>query len=279
MSKIWYVTGASKGLGLALVKLLLQNGQNVAATSRNKEQFNIHSGLTESKNFLPLSVDLSNHNQIADSIDQVHKHFGRIDVVVNNAGYGIGGSLEELSIQEMQDSININLMATAWVTHYALPYLRKQKSGHIINISSIAGLAGTTGWSMYSASKAAVIGLTEGLAQDLKELGIKATVIAPGAFRTEFLSSGSLVIAQNKIDEYKAVHANIEKYDSMNGAQIGDPEKAAALMLELVNMPEPPIVLFIGSDAFKRAEQKLNDQLSNLQQYRELTLSTDYQFN
>lgn len=276
MNRVWYITGASKGLGLALVKFLVNNGQRVAATSRNKEQLIANAGLFDNSNFLALPVDLSREEEIATSIDQAKQHFGRIDVIVNNAGYGIGGSLEELSIKEIGASVNVNLMATAWVIHYALPYLRQQHSGHIINISSIAGFAGTTGWSMYSASKFAVVGLTEGLAQDVQELGIKVTAIAPGAFRTDFLTSDSLMIAEKKIEEYKAVHANIEKYDDMNGKQIGSPEKAAQLMFDLVNMPEPPVVLFIGSDAHKRASQKISTLQDNLDKYKALSLSTDY---
>ncbi|PZR23520.1 MAG: short-chain dehydrogenase/reductase [Citrobacter freundii] len=276
MNKVWYITGASKGLGLALVKFLLNNGQRVAATSRNKEQLIANAGLFDNSNFLALRVDLSKEEEIAASIDQAKQYFGSIDVVVNNAGYGIGGSLEELSIREINESVNVNLMATAWVIHYALPHLRQQRSGHIINISSIAGFAGTTGWSMYAASKFAVIGLTEGLAQDVHELGIKVTAIAPGAFRTDFLTSDSLMIAEKKIEEYKAVHANIEKYDGMNGKQIGSPEKAAQLMFDLVKMPEPPVVLFIGSDAYKRAAQKIGTLKDNLEKYKALSLSTDY---
>lgn len=276
MNRVWYITGASKGLGLALAKFLVANGQRVAATSRNKEQLIANAGLFDNSNFLPLGVDLSKEQEIAASIDQTKQHFGRIDVIVNNAGYGIGGSLEELSIKEIGDSVNVNLMATAWVIHYALPHLRQQHSGHIINISSIAGFAGTTGWSMYSASKFAVIGLTEGLAQDVKELGINVTAIAPGAFRTDFLTADSLKIADNKIGEYRAVHANIEKYDDMNGNQIGSPEKAAKLLLELVDMPEPPVILFIGSDAYKRASQKIAILQDDLAKHKALSLSTDY---
>jgi NADP-dependent 3-hydroxy acid dehydrogenase YdfG len=146
MSKVWYITGASKGLGLALAKFLVENGHRVAATSRNREQLISASGFAAHKNFLALSVDLSSEQSIEASIRQTQQHFGALDVIVNNAGYGIGGSLEELSIKEMSDSVNVNLLATAWVIHYALPYLRAQRSRHIINISSIAGFSGTTGW-------------------------------------------------------------------------------------------------------------------------------------
>jgi len=276
MSKVWYVTGASKGLGLALVKTLLAAGHKVAATSRNKEQLLSNVGITASDAFLPLSVDLTDEWQIEASIATTHDHFGGLDVIVNNAGYGIGGAIEELNYKEIKDSFDINVMATALVIHHAMPYLRAQRSGHIINIASIAGVAGTTGWSAYSAAKAAVIGLTEGLAQDVKEFGIHATVIAPGAFRTDFLTRESLVLAAKKIEAYTGIHTNIQKYDAMNGNQAGDPAKAAKVMMDLADMDEPPVLLFLGKDAYQRALTKVNLQKDNLEKYNHISASTDF---
>jgi len=275
MSKVWFITGASKGLGLTLVTLLLEMGHKVAATSRNKQQLLDAVG-AQSEQFLPLAVDLTNETAIEQSLADAHKHFGKLDVIVNNAGYGVGGAIEELSTQEIYDSLNINLLATVHVTRFALPYLRSQRSGHIINISSIAGFSSTTGWSMYSASKYAVIGLTEGLAQDVKELGIWATVVAPGAFRTEFLTAGSLVIAGKRIADYTGVHANQERYQQMDRHQIGDPLKAAQVMVAITELPEPPVVLFLGSDAYTRAAKKIEDQKISLEKYKDTSFSTDY---
>src|ERR1700761_9503985 len=180
-NKVWYVTGASKGLGLSLVKKLLAAGYRVAATSRNVDSLKEAMG-ENTKQFLALEVDLSNQESIQKSIEDAHWHFGQIDVVVNNAGYGIGGSAEELSMDEIRANFEVNVFATISVVHSALPYLRKQRSGHIINISSIAGFSPTAGWSLYNASKFAVTGFTDALALDVAELGIRATVIMPGGF-------------------------------------------------------------------------------------------------
>lgn len=276
MKKIWFITGASKGLGLGLVKYLLANGQFVAATSRKKQELINAVGVDESPKFLPLQVDLTNDNEVEAAIKQASSHFNGLDVVVNNAGYGITGTIEELSMEEVKQNLEINLLATIRVIHYALPFLRKQHSGHIINISSIGGFAGALGWPIYTAAKFAVLGYTEVLAQDVKELGIKATVIAPGGFRTSFLSTENLLIAKNRIEDYTAVHKSQENYHETHGNQMGDPEKAAKVMLELVRNPNPPIVLFIGTDAYNRATQKMKEQRENIENNKNITLSTDF---
>jgi NAD(P)-dependent dehydrogenase (short-subunit alcohol dehydrogenase family) len=207
--KVWFITGASKGLGLALAKQLLHAGHKVAATSRDTESL-IKAINYEGNAFLPLGVQLGNDSQVAAAIQQTKEQFGRIDVVVNNAGYGIGGSIEELTDKETRDSFEINVFGMINVIRHVLPILRQQGSGHIINISSIAGIAPATGWSVYGAAKYAVIGLTEVLAEDVKALGIKATVIAPGAFRTNFLKADSLVLSEKKIDAYAEIRASHE---------------------------------------------------------------------
>jgi NAD(P)-dependent dehydrogenase (short-subunit alcohol dehydrogenase family) len=273
--KVWFITGASKGLGLALVKQLLLAGHQVAASSRNV------TGLLEAVNFkdqafLPLSVDLGNDESVAAAIRHTRQTFGRIDVIVNNAGYGIGGSIEELTDRETRDSFDINVFGTINVIRHALPILREQASGHIINISSIAGIAPAVGWSVYGAAKHAVIGLSEVLADEVKEFGIHVTVIAPGAFRTNFLQADSLVLSARKIDAYAGIRASHERYTKMNGNQAGDPEKAAKVMIELVEMSEPPVYLLLGSDAYTRAFSKLDLLASSYKQWENLTKSTDY---
>lgn len=170
--------------------------------------------------------------------------------ISNNAGYGITGAIEELSTKEITQSININLLTNIQVIRHAMPHLRKQRSGHIINIASIGGFAGALGWSIYSASKFAVIGYTKVLAQDVKELGIKVTVIASGGFRTSFLAEDSRTVPTILIEDYTEVHNNQQKVIQTHGKQIGDPEKAAKVMLDIVESPEPPVVLFIGYDAY-----------------------------
>ena len=276
MKKVWYITGASKGLGLALVKKALSKGYRVAATSRTKSSLAQAVGAYDEQQFLPLEVDLTNEAAIAQSIQQTHQFFGGLDVVVNNAGYGIGGAIEELSSAEIYQPFDVNVFATISVMQAAMPYLRAQRSGHIINISSIAGFAAATGWGAYAATKYAIMGLTEVMAEDVKEFGIKATVVAPGAFRTQFLSDESIAFAQNKIDAYSAIQASHAKYAAMNGTQAGDPDKAADALIALAENHTPPVRLFLGTDAYNRAKAKIELLTQELEANKEASFSTDY---
>jgi len=273
--KVWFITGASKGLGLSLVKKLLDEGYLVAATSRNSASL-VHAVGSHS-NFLPLQVNLANEQSIITAINSTVTAFGRIDVVVNNAGYGIGGAIEELSSKEIYQSFDVNVFATLLVIKSVMSQLRIQKSGHIINISSIAGFAAATGWAVYAATKFAVVGLSEVLAEDVKEFGIHVTVVEPGAFRTNFLSADSLITAENPIAEYKGVRASHAKYSNMDGTQLGDPEKAAAVFIDLAENPNPPVRLFLGSDAHNRATDKVALLQKDLQDWKAVTISTDFE--
>ena len=273
--KVWFITGASKGLGLALAKRLLEQGYRVTATSRNAAQL-VSAIENASDNFLPLGVDLTNPDAVKKAIADTVEKFGQLDVIVNNAGYGMGGTVEEFTEEELQQSFSVNVFAPVYVMQAALPYMRKQRSGHIINISSIAGFAGATGWAIYAATKSALTGLTEVLAQDLKELKIHTTAVAPGGFRTEFLSDNSLVFVKDQIDDYAAVRQSHQKYKSMDGSQAGDPVKAAAALIELAEMPEPPVRLFLGTDAYNRAKAKIADINSSLDALKALSFSTDF---
>ncbi|QPH40044.1 SDR family NAD(P)-dependent oxidoreductase [Pedobacter endophyticus] len=275
LKKVWFVTGASKGLGLSLVNQLLKAGQSVAATSRNVDEL-VAAVASQSEKFLPLAVNLGDEQSVATAIDATVARFGRIDVVINNAGYGIGGSIEELTDTETRNSFDINVFGTLNVIRKASPQLRAQRSGHIINIASIAGIVGATGWAIYAATKAAVIAMSEVLAEDLKAFGIKVTAVAPGAFRTSFLTEESLVLASNPIADYEDVRAVHERYLKMNGAQAGDPEKAAAAMISLVSMPNPPIHLLLGKDALQRATTKTEALTKEFQDWKAITISTDF---
>lgn len=273
--KVWFVTGASKGLGLSLVKKLLSEGYRVAATSRNAGCL-IEAVKTETKNFLPLQVDLADESSVERAVKSARDTFGEINVVVNNAGYGIGGTIEELSREEIQQSFDVNVFATLNVIKKVMPVLRAQCSGHIINIASIAGFAAATGWAVYAAAKFAVVGLSEVLAEDVREFGIKVTVVEPGAFRTNFLTAESLTIAEKPIADYTSVRQSHEKYLKMDGTQIGDPEKAASVFIEIAENPNPPVRMFLGSDAYERAAQKLKIIKDELEIWRDTTVSTDY---
>jgi NAD(P)-dependent dehydrogenase (short-subunit alcohol dehydrogenase family) len=275
MKKVWFITGASKGLGLSLVHQLLKAGQYVAATSRNIDELK-KAVTAEAAKFLPLAVNLADEKSVEDAIKATIAKFERIDVVINNAGYGIGGSIEELSDEETRNSFDVNVFGTLNVIRKASPYLRAQRSGHIINIASIAGIAGATGWAVYAATKSAVIALSEVSAEDLKEFGIKVTVVAPGAFRTSFLTPDSLILAANPIAEYEEVRAIHAKYLNMDGQQIGDPEKAAAAMISLASMPNPPVHLLLGNDAFQRANSKVESLTKEFKDWKAITISTDF---
>jgi short-subunit dehydrogenase len=261
--KTWFVTGASKGFGLSLVKQLLATGQSVAATSRNLAELVIAVGST-ADNFLPLEVDLADEDSVGCAMH------------INNAGYGIGGSIEELTDDETRGNFNVNVFGTLNVIRMVMPYMRYQQSGHIINISSIAGFAPGTGWSVYAATKFSIEGLSTVLAEDVREFGIKVTVVAPGAFRTSFLTPESLTIAKNPMEEYKAVRASHDRYLQMDGQQAGDPEKAAAAIINVAYQENPPLHLLLGADAYDRAMAQLEKLEKEFRFNEELSRSMAY---
>lgn len=274
-AKTWFITGASKGFGLSLVKQILAAGQNVAATSRDVDALKTAVAYNGA-NFLPLHADLGNEDSVGCAIHQTKAAFHSLDVIINNAGYGIGGSIEELTDEETRASFEVNVFGTLNVIRMAMPYLRAQNSGHIINISSIAGLAGVTGWSVYAATKFSVVGLSEVLAQDVQEFGVKVTVVCPGAFRTSFLTTDSLVLAKQQIAGYEAVHNTHQRYLEMDGSQAGDPEKAAKAIINVVSMENPPLYLLLGEDAYDRAMSKLDKLKKEILLNEEISKSMAY---
>ncbi|MBO9563741.1 MAG: SDR family NAD(P)-dependent oxidoreductase [Niastella sp.] len=275
--KVWFITGASKGLGLALVQQLLAKGYTVAATSRDKSALQIAVG--DNDNFLPLGVDLNSESSVQKGIDETVNQFGQIDVVVNNAGYGLIGGLEELSDAEARKNFDINVFGTLNVIRKVLPYLRAQQSGHIFNISSIGGFLGTfPGFGIYCATKFAVEGLTESLSTEIKSFGLKATIVSPGYFRTQFLSSDSLGLPQNPIEAYKEVRESQALHQStINGNQLGDPDKAALAMIQVAESQNPPLHLFLGSDAYNMAYNKINSVRQELEDWKSVTVSTAFE--
>ncbi|MCX8524960.1 oxidoreductase [Chryseobacterium formosus] len=275
--KVWFVTGASKGLGLTLVKRLLNEGYSVAATSRNLSELKTAAN-SESESFLPLEMDLINEKNVAEAIQKTVEYFGKIDVVVNNAGYGQLGTLEELTDDESRKNFDTNVFGSLNVIRKVMPHLRAQKSGSIINIASIGGLTGEfAGWGVYCATKFAVVGFTEALAAEIKEFGVNATVVYPGYFRTDFLTRGSLRTPETEITDYTtARQLQVAHEQEINGNQPGDPEKAALAMIELAEMENPPVHLVLGSDAFQIAGSKLNALQTEISDFKTLSTSTDY---
>ena len=274
--KVWYITGASKGLGLSLVKQLLAAGNKVAATSRNLQDLEKAVG-AGNPDFLPLTVDLKDEASVKQSVESTIKTFGQIDVVVNNAGYGLLGSLEELSDQESRDNFEINVFGMLNVIRNVMPQMRTQQSGHIFNISSIGGFYGAfPGFGIYCATKFAVAGLSESLAAEAKAFGINVTVVFPGYFRTSFLSSGSLGVPQNPLEAYADVRESQKSHqDAINGNQPGDPEKAVVVIIAAASAEHPPVNLFLGADAYAMADQKIISVQKDLDQWETLATSTN----
>lgn len=272
--KVWFITGASKGMGLEVAKTVLANGGKVIATSRNlKEQ--IESIGEASENLLPIKVDITNEKEVKSAIEKGIETFGQIDVVLNNAGYYLVGSVEEISDEEFRRTIDVNLFGMANVIRQAMPYLRNQQSGHIINISSNMGYIGYANTGSYNASKFAVIGLSEALAQEAKPFGIRVTVVAPGMFRTNFMSNTSLAVAQNKIAGY-GLEEHTKMLQSFDDNQPGDPKKLAKVLFDISNLMEPPLHLPLGTDSYQSIIDQRKKEAIELEQWKHLSVSTNF---
>jgi NAD(P)-dependent dehydrogenase (short-subunit alcohol dehydrogenase family) len=277
VKKVWFVTGASKGLGLSLVKKLLQNGYCVAATSRNSQSLIDEIGQV-SETFLPLEVNLTDNNDVKTALEKSIAHFGKIDVIVNNAGYGQVGTLEELTDEEVRANFEVNVFGALNVIRSVMPYLRKQKSGIIFNISSAGGFFGSfAGWGVYCSTKFAMAGFTEALAEEAKGFGIHATVVYPGYFRTDFLTKGSVKTPVHSIEEYEVARQSEKLHlDSINGNQPNDPDKAADVLIAISKEENPPVHLLLGKDAYDLLQTKTNIISKDAEQWKEHSLSTAF---
>ena len=275
--KVWFITGASKGLGLALTKKLLAQGFGVAATSRNKQSLTKRIG-EENEKFLPIEMDLTNNENVNIAIETTISHFGRIDVVVNNAGYSQIGTLEELSTDEVENNFKVNVFGSLNVIRNVAPYLRKQQSGHIFNISSIGGYTGNfAGFGIYCSTKFAVAGFTEALAEEMKTFGVHTTLVYPGYFRTNFLSEGSVKTPNNPIDDYKAAREMEQAHlKDIDGNQPNDPEKGAEVLITLSEQENPPVHFFMGEDAYHYANIKIETILKAMKENQILGTSTGF---
>ena len=273
--KVWLVTGASKGLGLSLVQKLLNQNFKVIATSRNVESLISVIG-NESENFLPIQLDITSDPEVKLSIIKSIEYFGKIDFVVNNAGYGQIGTLEELSDAEVKENFNINVFGSINIIRNVMPYMRNQKSGHIFNIASIGGYFGAfAGWGVYCATKFAVVGFTEALAEEVKDFGIKATVVYPGYFKTDFLNKNSIKTPNLPIADYEAARQSEQTHlENINGNQTNDPEKAADVLIAISKEENPPVHLLLGNDAYEIVKIKNNVMENDVEKWKNYTLST-----
>ncbi|WP_228237791.1 SDR family NAD(P)-dependent oxidoreductase [Allomuricauda sp. M10] len=273
--KVWFITGASKGMGLEITKAVLEGGGKVIAISRNIDLL-LEKIVDYKDNLLPVELDITNEKDIQNAISNGIEKFGRIDVVVNNAGYNLLGNIEELSDYEFRKTMDVNVFAMALIIRNILPTMRLQKSGHIINTASMMGYMSYPGNGSYSASKYAVIGLSEALAQEVAPFGIKVTILAPGTFRTNFMSEETLNVAQNKIDAYN-LDKQIEQFTGFDGQQLGDPKKLAEVLLKITGMSNPPLHLPLGPDSYNAILEVRRKEREEMGQWKDLSLSTDFE--
>jgi NAD(P)-dependent dehydrogenase (short-subunit alcohol dehydrogenase family) len=273
--KTWFITGASRGFGALFVKEALDRGDSVAAAARNPQLLAEKFGARP--NLLAIKLDVTNENQAREAIRQAVDRFGRIDVLINNAGFGVLGAIEEISGAEVEAVYRTNVFGLLAVTRAALPQLRHQRSGHIINISAIAGYQSWPGWAVYASTKFAVEGISEGLAKEVKPLGIKVTIVEPGFFRTDFLDSQSLNICPTVIEDYaETTGAMRQAAVSSNHKQPGDPARMAKALLRIVDDPNPPLRMPFGSDTVATIEAKNAFVAKELNNWRALAISTDF---
>jgi NAD(P)-dependent dehydrogenase (short-subunit alcohol dehydrogenase family) len=273
--RVWFITGASSGFGRSLAEEVLKAGGRVVATARKPEQLE---WLPEKDpaTALVLALDVTRESSITEAVDGALKRFGRIDVLVNNAGYGLAGAIEEATEAEFMPVFETNVFGLIRVTRAVLPYLRKQRSGHILNLSSIGGLTGAPGWGYYNASKFAVEGFSEALAAELAPLGVHVTIIEPGPFRTDFLGRSG-VEAKQRIPDYNTTAGKTREYfHEQAGKQRGDPVRAVRAMIEVVDSPNPPLHLLLGALALKRFRGKLDQWHDEIEAWESVTLGADF---
>ncbi len=242
MSKIWFITGSSRGFGRQFTEAALERGDKVAATARNTDSLKDLLA-AHGEAILPLTLDVTDKAAAAEAVQRAHAHFGRLDVVVNNAGYGLFGTVEELTERQVRDQMETNFFGALWVTQAALPLLREQGSGHIVQISTIGGVTTFPNLGGYHASKWALEGLTEALAQEVAAFGIKVTLVEPGGFATDW--SGASASFAEQLPAYDGVRAALA--EGWSDVKLGDPTAAGPALLKIVDADVPPLRVFFGT--------------------------------
>ncbi|MEN0052664.1 MAG: oxidoreductase [Mucilaginibacter sp.] len=274
--KTWFITGASRGFGLDITKAVLASGDRVVATVRSKAN-ELAAQFNNNQDLYVVTMDVTNQEQVIAATQQAIDHFGRIDVLVNNAGYGLLSGIEEATDQEVKRNYEVNVFGTLNVIRAILPFMRKQRSGHVINISSVGGLGGYAGWGLYGSTKFAIEGITEALATELAPLGVHATVVAPGFFRTNFLDESSLISSAQIIDDYAETVGAMRSFASKaNYQQPGDPEKLALAFVKLGNAENPPVHLPLGNDTLKRFREKTAAFEKDIENWYDTVTGTDH---
>lgn len=275
MSKVWFITGAGSGIGAGAVKAALGAGHRVVATGRNVEKLRSALRGVAAHNLEILPLDVSDEAQASTAVAQAMTRFGRIDVVLNNAGYSLIGNFEELTTQEIERQFATNFWGVSHVMRAALPILRNQRSGHIINMSSVAGVVGMKHCGAYGASKFAVEGLSLAVADEVEKFGIKVTAVEPGFFRTDLLDAANVKWPANRIADYAASEVSAqEMWSPYAGHQPGDPDKLGEVLVKLAGMASPPRLFVAGGDAIEMIAPAVQARLKAVHAFEDLSKST-----
>jgi NAD(P)-dependent dehydrogenase (short-subunit alcohol dehydrogenase family) len=266
MKKTWFITGTSKGFGRVWAEAALERGDRVAATARNLDSL---AELNEKygDNVLTLALDVTDKTAVDTAVRQAHDHFGRLDVIINNAGYGQFGAMEEISEQEARDQLETNLFGALWVTQAALPYLRAQGSGHIIQVSSIGGVNAFPYIGMYHASKWGLEGFSQALNQEVQPLGIKVTLIEPIGYTTDWAGPSAKFARELPAYEHVREANNARRSSSVRG----NPEATGLVVLKLVDMEHPPLRLFFGKGAHEMIHAEYDKRLAEWDEFKDLS--------
>ena len=274
MSQVWLITGSSRGLGRALAEAVLAAGHRLVATARDPAPLD-DLVARHGDRVRAVALDVTDPQAADAAVQAAVAAFGRLDVLVNNAGYGDVGSIEDTDLADFRAQIETNLFGTVIMTKAALPLLREQGSGHFIQVSSVGGRIGPAGRAAYAAAKWGVEGFSESLAKETGPLGIKVTIVEPGGFRTDF--AGASTVLREGRPEYDATVGRMARFQrDYDGAQPGDPAKAAAVVLQVAGLDAPPLRLLLGSDAVCAAEQNDQARIEADRKWRDLSVSTDF---
>jgi NAD(P)-dependent dehydrogenase (short-subunit alcohol dehydrogenase family) len=278
MSKVWFVTGASDGIGAGVVRAALEAGDRVVATARNPEKLRATFGEAASDRLALVPLDVTSERQAGKAIAAAVEKFGRIDVLVNNAGYSLLGNFEALTQEQIERQVATNFWGVVHVMRAALPVMRRQGSGHVFNLSSLAGVIGYGTGSAYAASKFAVEGFSLSVAQEVEKFGIKVTLVEPGFFRTDLLAPQSAVYGELAVEGYDPPAAVKAQWESYHHKQSGDPAKLGQALVRLAGMASPPKQFYAGSDAASGISADLKRRLAEVEAHLALSASTDGTF-
>lgn len=275
MSKVWFVTGTSSGIGAGTVKAALAAGDRVVAAARNLDKLRAAIGETWGERLALVPLDVTRETQVQQAVAAAVRTFGRIDVLVNNAGYSLLGNFESLTVEQIELQMETNFYGVLSLMRAVLPIMRQQRSGRILNISSMAGVVGYGTAGAYAATKFAVEGLSLSVAQEVDRFGIKVTLVEPGFFKTDLLAPHSVVFGDVAIDGYDTPDAVKKQWQGYNGTQTGDPAKLGTALVQLAAMDSPPKQFFAGSDAVAGITADLKQRLAEVDAHRALSASTD----